>query len=262
MAAPAASSVAPAPLRLCCACGRSDERLKLCTACHAALFCNADCQRAAWSEHKPTCAVLARGDVAAVRAAAQPYGGMSRQIDDIVLPRGDPLLAPERAAASQLLQRCGIALRIVRLRPPMPLGCAEADNQLVTYLMAEPRSGLAGPAWQSGVGDVVMYRADGMPLTKRTCLVVARARCVLTIASGHVWLLWDWACQLMDAYGYGRPPGAVAAEHCTREAFTDFVRDNTESDLEDYEEYASELSPEERARMVAQHAPAAANIAF
>ena len=248
MAAPAASSVAPAPLRLCCACGRSDERLKVCTACHAALFCNADCQRAAWSEHKPTCGVLARGDVAAVRAAAQPRGGMSRQIEDIVLPRGDPLLAPERAATSQLLQRCGIALRVVRLRPPMPLGCAEADNQLVTYLMAEPRSGLAGPAWQSGVGDVVMYRADGMPLTKRTCppRLCGLRLLVLTIASGHVWLLWDWACQLMDAYGYGRPPGAVAAEHCTREAFTDFVRDNTEK----------------RARTLKQHVPAAANIAF
>ena len=124
MAAPAAA--APAPLRLCCACGGRGERLKVCTACHAALFCNADCQRAAWRVHKPTCGVVARGDVAAVRVPAS-RGGPPFDLADVVLPRGDPLLAPERAATSQLLQRCGIALRIVRLGPQAQ-GSAGADN--------------------------------------------------------------------------------------------------------------------------------------
>ena len=92
---------------------------------------------------------------------------------------------------------------MVRLEP-----FSREDNQFVTYLMADTRSGFAPPEWQGNIGEVLLYRADGMPLTEK-----------------HVWLLWDWASRLMDAFGYGDSPSTVVARWCNRQTFTKFVRE-------------------------------------
>ena len=200
MAAPAPGGSAlpkPTPLRLCCACGGDGGgQLQECSACHAALFCNDACRGRASKSHDASCAALARGDVVAVHCP-----GSISAAKTVVLRRDDPRLAPERGATSALLARCGCELRVVRLAP-----VASGDNQFATYLMADPRSGFAPPEWQSNIGGVLLYRADGMPLTQQ-----------------HAWLLWDWASRLMDAFGYGDSPSAVVARWCTRQAFTKFV---------------------------------------
>jgi hypothetical protein len=218
-----AAAPRPAPLRLCCACGGTEggvgaekqRRLLLCTACRGALFCDAACQAAVWHAHRHTCRAVAAGGTPAALVPAAAYGGPPRAITDVLLQPGDPRLAPG-APVSPLLRACGIELRVVRLTPQGGLlpsseaGRAALDNQLATFLMADARSGLAPPAWQAGVGDVVLYRTDGMPLTAR-----------------HAWALWDWVFDLMNMYGGDEPLEATSARWLTRRAFGGMMRQRT-----------------------------------
>lgn len=41
----------------CGGCGKFSDTLKFCARCHAAAYCNADCQRKAWPMHKHSCRV-------------------------------------------------------------------------------------------------------------------------------------------------------------------------------------------------------------
>ncbi|KZT67860.1 hypothetical protein DAEQUDRAFT_672474 [Daedalea quercina L-15889] len=41
--------------KMCAKCGKTDVPLKICSKCHAAKYCSAECQRADWREHKQAC---------------------------------------------------------------------------------------------------------------------------------------------------------------------------------------------------------------
>jgi hypothetical protein len=155
---PAASGGPKAsPLRVCCACGGTEggtgaakqRRLQLCTGCRGALFCDAACQAAAWAAHRATCRALGAGATPAAHVPARAHGGPPFGVTDLLLPRGDGRLTPG-APASPLLRACGVDLRVVRLTPPprrdffAPPNAA-LDNQLITFFMADARSGLAPP---------------------------------------------------------------------------------------------------------------------
>ena len=74
------------------------------------------------------------------------------------------------------------------------------DNKWATMFHIHPVSGFAPMSWQSWVGPVVVYRADGGDLTK-----------------DDVSVLWDFVSRLIDRYGDG--PGAVVPKrHITPEA--------------------------------------------
>eukprot|EP00742_Colponemidia_sp_Colp-10_P004646 GILJ01004957.1.p1 GENE.GILJ01004957.1~~GILJ01004957.1.p1 ORF type:complete len:535 (-),score=53.71 GILJ01004957.1:37-1641(-) len=53
----------------CAQCGKSSAKLKKCSLCKQVAYCNVDCQRAAWKEHKPRCQ---GGSTASSAAAAVP----------------------------------------------------------------------------------------------------------------------------------------------------------------------------------------------
>lgn len=98
------------------------------------------------------------------------------EMREMVLPSTDARL--QQGAASPVLSRCGVPLRVLRT------GATTGDNQLATYLMVSADSGFAPPPWQARVGPVLLYRADGLPVSKQ-----------------HVLLLWNYFNVLMDAFG-------------------------------------------------------------
>jgi hypothetical protein len=58
---------------------------------------------------------------------------------------------------------------------------------------------------------VLLYRADGMPLTAR-----------------HVWVLWDWVFDVMNQYGGDDETLEETSARClTRRALGGFVRQST-----------------------------------
>ena len=68
-------------------------------------------------------------------------------------------------------------------------------------------SGLADVEWQNNVGDCILWRADGMPLTR-----------------AHAFVLWDWLCRLMSTeFGSSDDNAKAYDEKVTREAFLSFL---------------------------------------
>jgi hypothetical protein len=63
---------------------------------------------------------------------------------------------------------------------------AELDNQAATYLNIDPNSGFAPPAWQGGVGTVVVARKDRKPLLLH-----------------HLEVVWDYCSRILDYFGNG-----------------------------------------------------------
>jgi len=69
---------------------------------------------------------------------------------------------------SPVLQRAGLPIVIYRHLKEDPLSIPRTpnlDNQIATYLMIDPDSGMAPPHWQQGVGTVTVMRRDGQPLS-------------------------------------------------------------------------------------------------
>lgn len=78
----------------------------------------------------------------------------------LFLPREDPIF---KTTPVPISQKIDFPLLIQRTeKPPTrgPLG----DNQHATWLMIDPVTGFAPAEWQSGVGNIVVARADGKPL--------------------------------------------------------------------------------------------------
>ncbi|KAA1475903.1 ankyrin [Dentipellis sp. KUC8613] len=46
---------APLDEKKCDFCGKTDDKLKLCVACHSARYCSRECQKSHWKVHKPAC---------------------------------------------------------------------------------------------------------------------------------------------------------------------------------------------------------------
>ncbi|TFK88302.1 hypothetical protein K466DRAFT_662422 [Polyporus arcularius HHB13444] len=53
------SAVAPPQLRTCEWCSKAPRELRRCVACNTALYCDRECQKAAWKRHKTSCKVIA-----------------------------------------------------------------------------------------------------------------------------------------------------------------------------------------------------------
>ena len=95
------------------------------------------------------------------------------------------------ATLSPLLHKCGELLSIQRVERPHSRERASMDNQLATYLMIDTESGFAPPEWQSGIGDVYLYRAGGGPPGPPLAATDFTAQPVhLTL--DEVGFMWDW----------------------------------------------------------------------
>ncbi|KAJ5414217.1 hypothetical protein N7509_000844 [Penicillium cosmopolitanum] len=63
------------------------------------------------------------------------------------------------------------------------------DNQIITYLNVEAKSGLAPPRWQSGIGSVIVARKDRKDLSPE-----------------HYEAIWMYHDHLLDYFGEGPAP--------------------------------------------------------
>ena len=118
-------------------------------------------------------------------------------VQTVTLPRSDGRLFegidPE-AGTCPVPAMLGVPIVVRRLAAPEC--CTERahfDNQWATWLHIEPAGGMAPMLWQSWIGPVVVYRADGGDLTDDDVSVLA-----------------DCVSTLIDEYGEG--PGAVVPE--------------------------------------------------
>ena len=94
------------------------------------------------------------------------------------------------ATLSPLLHKCGELLTIQRVERPHSRERASMDNQLATYLMIDTESGFAPPEWQSGIGDVYLYRAGGPPGPPLAATDFTAQPVHLTL--DEVGFMWDW----------------------------------------------------------------------
>lgn len=114
-------------------------------------------------------------------------------------------LAVRESVPSPVMAMLGIPIRVhrrLRVAPSAMLRTASLDNQVATYLMIEPSSGFAPAFWQSNVGEVVISRGDGRALEEE-----------------HVYALWEFFCQMLDAYGEGPGGREAVARMKTRPWF-------------------------------------------
>lgn len=86
---------------------------------------------------------------------------------------------------------------MARLIPNLPRG-RDTDNQHATWLMIDPGSGFAPPAWQGGIGSVHVARPDRSPLTTE-------------ILAGIV----DYVSDILDAFGE-RDPAPIVRRYYDR----------------------------------------------
>ena len=82
-------------------------------------------------------------------------------------------------------------LRLAVRRDAPRGGASNKDNQPATFLMIDPKNGIAPPPWQRRVGPCTVARVDGCAFTADDYSIV------------H-----DYLCALLDAWGDGRPPTA------------------------------------------------------
>jgi len=65
---------------LCDSCGKTGDNLKKCVRCESVMYCNKDCQRAAWKTHKKAChpkpAAAAAASAASIDALTNVAGSM------------------------------------------------------------------------------------------------------------------------------------------------------------------------------------------
>jgi hypothetical protein len=92
---------------------------------------------------------------------------------------------------------------IARARGALRSG--QPDCQFATFAMVGP-SGYAPMQWQSP-GDVIVYRGDGLPITR-----------------DHVFLLWDYIYRMIDAFGDSEGPAPVLRRFSSRPYFQKFVQ--------------------------------------
>ena len=76
-------------------------------------------------------------------------------------PQNDP------QGNSRVMALCGMPLKVQRAEPRRALRtAAELHNPWASWLMIAPRTGLAAPEWEAGVGPVLVSRPGGESLTE------------------------------------------------------------------------------------------------
>lgn len=118
-----------------------------------------------------------------------PCNGEGLSTEQLLFPREHEMFQEGGAHGNcPAFALCGFPLQLHKAKPRETLrDQAEYDNQLATYAMIEPRNGFAPMSWQSYVGPVYMYRANGMAdLTEEDMDIVE-----------------DFLNSLIDQYGEG-----------------------------------------------------------
>ena len=67
---------------VCAQCGKADAK-KRCSQCKCVFYCSADCQRAAWPDHKTACMEVVAGNAPAAQAAVPPPPRGGGSWDDV-----------------------------------------------------------------------------------------------------------------------------------------------------------------------------------
>lgn len=107
-------------------------------------------------------------------------GGM--RYSAFLVPREDPIF---KTMPVPISQKIGFPLLVQRPEKKSVRG-PPGDNQHATWLMIDPTTGFAPDEWQSGVGNVIVARADEKALDTATLGAIT-----------------DYVSDILDAFGDG-----------------------------------------------------------
>ncbi|MCJ1470658.1 hypothetical protein MMC07_009304, partial [Pseudocyphellaria aurata] len=147
--------------------GCTADGTKTYTRCRQSSYCSRDCQKKNWPKHKATCQPLSGSNdpnhekepIRCVKIYSQGEGG--GRYEEILLPFSHPIFQSDPLPVSL---KFDYPLVLQRLVPNLSQR-QETDNQHATWLMIDPVTGFAPPAWQGGIGSVYVARPDRAPLT-------------------------------------------------------------------------------------------------
>lgn len=182
-----------------CALCQKVEASQRCSKCQSVRYCDAQCQKAHWKDHKSECIPEV------VQGIIIPCDGDRRKyafFEPIDVPRSHPI--HKEGEVTPVLKKVGVPLLVYKHPRPADqvYEQAQLDNQKTTYLMIEPASGFAPERWQKNIGTVTVIRADHKPLTKE-----------------EIEVLWMYCDHLLELFGDG--PGRAHAA-MTRQKFDKF----------------------------------------
>lgn len=164
--------------------GCQAEGTKKCAACKNVSYCSKECQKANWTEHKSQCSPKPSASPNDLVECVKIYGGPGGRYETVHLPRSDEIF---RSPPLPITRKFKYPLVIKRLHDRLPRG-TETDNQHATWLMIDPVSGFAPPAWQGGIGHVYVARANFSPLTTDVLGAIV-----------------DYVSRILDQFGENKP---------------------------------------------------------
>ena len=178
---------------------RPDQLNTPCHHCNRVTYCSTLCENENWEDHKPNCHVKIEA-VKVVKIHAQTGGGgrysMSRLLSE------DPTFTMKPVPISQ---KIGFPLIVRRPTIESARGLL-TDNQHATWLMIDPTTGFAPAEWQSGVGDVIVARADRQALETETLAAIT-----------------DYISDILDAFGNGL---RAAQKYYSRDRLDKYIADH------------------------------------
>lgn len=144
-----------------------------------------------------------------VRVYRLPSQGEGEIHRVLIFPKAHNLFQnnlPQGNCAAMAL--CGLPLIVKKTKPRRRLGDqGDYDNVWATWLMIDPRSGLAPPEWQSYVGPVYVYRPSGSA----------------DLSADDMDVTNEFLSALLDCYGDG--PDFNPREMLNPEFFSQFVQE-------------------------------------
>jgi MYND finger len=171
---------------ICAICSKSAGAR--CGGCRAVWYCSKEHQKAHWPSHKGCCAAAGAGTASADGGAstagipAISCAGVGGKAKKFFLPAYHAALEPgaRNVYSPPVLQMCGFPLRMYVATKSTP------NNRVGTYMMIDPRSGLAPPQFQDNIGEIILFRADGKEAG---------------INDEFLWFLWDFLYNLSEDIG-------------------------------------------------------------
>ena len=127
---------------------------------------------------------------------------------EFLVPREDPIFKTTLVPVSQ---KIGFPLLVQRPEKKSVRG-PPGDNPHATWLMINPATGFAPADWQSGVGNVIVARADGKALETATLGAIT-----------------DYVSDIMEAFGDGVE---VAQGYYNRGRLDKYIADHLKMQLD------------------------------